>query len=71
MPAITLKAHYDGKSILLDEPFDLPPDASLMVTVLPPAADSERADWAHAAALGLARAYSADEPEYSLADIKS
>ncbi|MGA2749168.1 MAG: hypothetical protein ABSG59_10360 [Verrucomicrobiota bacterium] len=34
MPAITLKAHYNGKQIVLDEPFDLPPDSPLMVTVM-------------------------------------
>lgn len=34
MPAVTLKAHYDGERILLDEPFDLPPNTPLMVTVL-------------------------------------
>jgi hypothetical protein len=71
MPAVTLKAHYDGKQILLDEPFDLPLNAALMVTVLPPTAGTENAQWAQAAAAGLARAYSDDEPEYSPADLKS
>lgn len=71
MPTVTLKAHYDGERILLDEPFDLPPNASLMITVLPPPTDSEREEWARATAAGLARAYSDDEPEYSAADIKS
>jgi hypothetical protein len=70
MPAITLKAHFDGERILLDEPFDLPPNASLMVTVLPTASDGEDAAWARAAAAGLARAYSDDEPEYSPADLR-
>ncbi|MGH9194522.1 MAG: hypothetical protein ACRD1T_02125 [Acidimicrobiia bacterium] len=70
MPTVTLKAHYDGERILLDEPFELPPNAALMVTVLPAAEDSESAQWARAAAVGLARAYSDDEPEYSIADIK-
>ncbi len=71
MPTVTLKAHYDGERILLDEPFDLHPNTSLMVTVLPPEDESDNAHWAHLAARGLARAYSDDEPEYSLADIKS
>jgi len=70
MPTVTLKAHYDGERILLDEPFDLPLNAALMVTVLPPADDSESAQWARIAAIGLARAYSDYEPEYSLADVK-
>ena len=66
----TLRAHYDGERILLDEPVELPPNASLMVTVLPSADGSESAQWAHAAAVGLARAYSDEEPEYSIADVK-
>ena len=70
MPAVTLKAHYDGERILLDEPYDLPPNAPLMVTVLPTAESVERADWARASAAGLARAYSDDEPEYTLDDLK-
>ena len=41
MPAVTLKAHYDGERILLDEPCDLPPDTPLMVTVLPREEESE------------------------------
>jgi len=34
MPAVTLKAHFNGQQIVLDEPFDLPPDSPLIVTVL-------------------------------------
>jgi len=34
MPTVTLKAHYDGERIQLDEPFDLPRNALLLVTVL-------------------------------------
>ncbi len=33
MPNATLKAHYDGERIHLDEPFDLPRNALLLVTV--------------------------------------
>ncbi|MFN2525018.1 MAG: hypothetical protein ABR505_01965 [Actinomycetota bacterium] len=57
MPTVTLKAHYDGERILLDKPFELPPNASLMVTVLPPAEGSESAQWACAAAVGLAHPF--------------
>ena len=35
MPTIQLKAHFDGQAIQLDEQFDLPCDAQLLVTVLP------------------------------------
>lgn len=70
MPIVSLKAHYDGKSIHLDEPFNLPEGARLLVTVLEPAqSDPERAGWNDLAARGLARAYGDSEPEYSVADV--
>ena len=73
MPTAILKAHYDGEQIVLDEPFLLPLNAPLAVTVLsPPTAeyDSERAEWATLSAQSLARAYGDDEPEYTLDDLK-
>lgn len=70
MPSISLKAHYDGTAIRLDEPFDLPDGARLIVTVLDaPQLDQERAGWAGLSARGLARAYGDSEPEYSVDDI--
>lgn len=68
MPNSFLKAHYDGEHIVLDEPFELHANASLMVTVFAP--DAERSDWATLGAQGLARAYGDDEPEYTMADLK-
>ena len=73
MPTAILKAHYDGEHIVLDEPFALPLNAPLAVTVLSPSAtehDSERAEWAALSAQSLARAYGDDEPEYTLDDLK-
>ena len=70
MPALTLKAHFDGERIQLDEPFDLPINAALMVTVLAPVNGADSAQWAHLSATGLARAYADNEPEYSIADVK-
>ena len=70
MPAVTLKAHFNGKQIVLDEPFDLPPDSPLMVTVLPKAESAEDVQWHGLAANALARAYGNDEPDYSAADVK-
>lgn len=40
MATLSLKAHYDGKTIRLDEPFDLPPNTRLLVTVLDDSQDS-------------------------------
>ena len=69
MPTVALKAHFNGDRIVLDEPFDLPPNSPLIVTVLPEP-DTERADWEALAIESLARAYGPDEPDYSLNDIK-
>jgi hypothetical protein len=69
MPAIALRAHYDGKQICLDEQFELPPNARLLVTVLP-MDDGDDATWRPLAMQGIARSYGDDEPEYTLADIK-
>jgi hypothetical protein len=41
MPTIAIQAHYDGEKIVLDEPVNLPANASLIVTVLPAVSDSE------------------------------
>jgi hypothetical protein len=69
MPTVALKAHFDGDHIVLDEPFELPRHAPLIVTLLEER-DPERADWEALAAESLARAYGPDEPDYSVADIK-
>ena len=69
MPAVTLKAHWNGERILLDEPYELPPNAPLMVTVLSPSAADRVDDWTTAAKLGLARAYGDDEPDYAPGDV--
>ena len=72
MATLTLKAHFDGQQIRLDEPFDLPKDAELLVTILPAdvALDDERRSWYELSQQSLARCYGGDEPEYSLADCK-
>ena len=65
MQTLTLTAHFDGERIQLDEPFALPSDARLLVTVLPAAfADADREAWYAISKAGLARAYSDDEPDY-------
>ena len=68
MPTAILKAHYDGERIVLDEPFELPANTPLMITVIAP--DDERFEWAALGAQNLARAYGDDEPEYTTADLK-
>lgn len=70
METKTLRAHFDGSQILLDEPYELEPNVELMITVLPKSSEEEREDWARLSLESLARAYSNDEPEYSLDLIK-
>jgi hypothetical protein len=67
MTPVSLRAHFDGTTIQLDEPFELPVNAQLIVTVLP--SDSDRSDWETLSAAGLNRAYGPNEPEYSDADL--
>ena len=69
MPSITLNAHFNGQQIMLDEPFEIPSNAKLLVTVLQDT-DSERADWVAFSAVALARGYSENEPEYGLSNLK-
>ena len=70
MPAISLKAHYNGTSIQLDEPYELPPHAQLLVTILPTIGEeSDLQVWRELSAQSLARAYGDDEPKYAVAAI--
>ncbi len=66
MNAVTLKAHFDGKQICLDEPFSLKPNMRLLVTVIPGATEEdERMAWLSASQANFARAYGENEPDYS------
>lgn len=67
----TLRGHYDGKQIILDEPFQLKPNATLLITVLSDEdVREEREDFATLSLQGLRYAYKDDEPEYSFDMIK-
>ena len=67
---MSLTAHYDGERIQLDEPFDLPPDVPLLVTVIMPEEDNDRLAWIATSRLALVCAFGHDEPEYTLDDIR-
>lgn len=70
MPTMALRAHYDGKHIVLDEDFHLEVNTQLMVTILPfQMIDEERIAWSQLSSNRLANAYKDDEPEYTLADL--
>jgi hypothetical protein len=62
----------DGK-LEPSEPIDLPEGSQLIVTLdIPPdiGSDAESAEWYALSLQGLNRAYSDDEPEYDLSQIK-
>ncbi len=71
METVTLRAHFDGQKICLDEPFELEPNAELIVTVLsPPSLEAERVAWLRLSQSALAASYGKDEVDYSLDQIK-
>ncbi len=69
MPNVTLNAHFNGQQIVLDEAFDLPENAKLLVTILE-TSDLEQVEWQALALQNLARAYADDEPDYPLSLVK-
>ena len=69
MKAVTLRAHYDGEHIRLDDPFPIEPDSPLTVTVWQKEQADEEETLALLAGSALANA-SVEEPEYSLDLIK-
>lgn len=64
----TLEAHFDGKTIVLDEPFELKPEMKIIVTIV--GESDEREDWRLAGKQSFAKAYADDEPKYDLSLIK-
>ncbi len=55
METVTLRAHFDGKQILLDDPFELEPNTELVVTIINKSLNEEREDWARLSLESLAR----------------
>jgi hypothetical protein len=72
MATISIPAHFDGKSIILDELFELRPNTKLLVTILSeqPDEDNEHLEWLNFSIQGVGKACDPDEPEYSLDKIK-
>ena len=67
----TIRVHYDGEQVRLDEPCQLEPDTQLVVVVVPSQPiDGESEDWTLLSLQGLEAAYGDQEPEYSLDAIK-
>ena len=67
----TIRAHFDGEQIRLDEPCQLAPDTQLLIVVVPSQSpDGEYEDWMLLSRQGIENAYGEQEPEYSLGTIK-
>ena len=67
MHEVTLHAHFDGKQILLSEPYELEPETRLIVTILSAnIVSDEREPWLHLSLKGLETAYIEDDAEYIL-----
>ncbi|MGK7926585.1 MAG: hypothetical protein AB4290_15320 [Spirulina sp.] len=69
MQIISLSAHFDGRSIQLDEPYPLQPNTQLIVTILPEQLE-EREAWLHFSKNQLNNAYNGDD-DYPLDTIKT
>ena len=68
MSSVTLAAHFEGRTICLDAPYEIPPGATVKVMVLTApdeALEAERQAWRAASQATFVRAYSEDEPDYS------
>lgn len=67
MKTVTLRDHFDGERIRLDEPFNLEPDTPLTITVWPKDGEAEEErDWQLLSASAFEARYGNQEPEYSL-----
>ncbi len=69
MPSVTLRAHFNGTQVVIDEPYSFEPETQLLITVLPNHEDAERTEWLNFSASFLNQAYGDDEPEYTLDDL--
>lgn len=69
MQSVTLRAHFNGTQVVLDEPFAIEPDTKLLVTVLPDESDAETDEWFRLSAEHFNSAFGEDEPEYGFEDL--
>jgi len=70
MENTTLRAHYNGKRVLLDDKIDLPANTKLLITVIQPS-DARQDSWYDLSVQGFTAAYADDEPEYSLTQLRA
>ena len=71
MSLMTIRAHFDGEQVRLDEPCQLAPETKLLILVVPDGPpDEECDDWVLLSRHGFGRAYGNQEPDYSFDAIK-
>lgn len=68
---LTVGAHFDGEHIVLDTPIKLTPEMRLVVQIVSPRGGSDQDELLQLAEAGLKRAYSDNEPEYTIDDVRS
>ena len=68
MKTVALTAHFDGEKVQFDEPYQIDPNARLVVVVLP--TEDERLAWSQFSSKYLAKAYGDTEPEYTTDDLQ-
>ncbi|MCX8089407.1 MAG: hypothetical protein N3I86_00505 [Verrucomicrobiae bacterium] len=64
MSVVTVRGHYDGKHVCLDEPVDLPPNTPVWVVVAQPGQERELEELYELGRQSLARACDEDEPDF-------
>lgn len=69
MASLTLRAHFNGNHVVLDEPAELKPDTKLLVTVLPEEVNGRSSEWFRMAEGSFDSAFGDDEPEYGVEDL--
>jgi len=69
MQTTSVRAHFDGEQILLDEPFEMEPNTQLLIMVLPES-DADRDSWLRLSVERLEAAYDNDEPDYPLSSVQ-
>ena len=69
MPSVTLRAHFNGDRVVLDEPAELKRDAKLLVTILPDDDAEGSSEWFRMTETSFDSAFGEDEPEYTVDDL--
>jgi hypothetical protein len=66
---VSIRVHFDGERIQLDEPCDLKPNTRLLIAVLDET-DVDRDFWLRLSAERLEAAYGEGEPEYTPSSVR-